>query len=73
MYFRVNEFEVGVNDSIFCSNEQQKVYNALLIPDNFISTLHEKFLKPLITLTKVTVTSAKRLFNVFQKRQCTFL
>ena len=25
MYFRVNEFEVGVNDSIFSSNEQQKV------------------------------------------------
>ena len=25
MYFCVNEFEVGVNDSIFSSNEQQKV------------------------------------------------
>ena len=25
MYFRVNEFEVGVNDSIFAGNEQQKV------------------------------------------------
>ena len=24
-YFRVNEFEVGVNDSIFSGNEQQKV------------------------------------------------
>ena len=27
MYFYVNEFEVGVNDSIFTGNEQQKVYN----------------------------------------------
>ena len=26
MYFCVNEFEVAVNDSIFSSNEQQKVY-----------------------------------------------
>ena len=26
MYFCVNEFEVGVNDSIFSGNEQQKVY-----------------------------------------------
>ena len=26
MYFRVNEFEVGVNQSIFSGNEQQKVY-----------------------------------------------
>ena len=26
MYFRVNEFEVDVNDSIFSGNEQQKVY-----------------------------------------------
>ena len=26
MYFRVNEFEVGVIDSIFSGNEQQKVY-----------------------------------------------
>ena len=25
MYFRVNEFEVGVNDSKFSGNEQQKV------------------------------------------------
>ena len=25
MYFCVNEFEVGVNDSIFSGNEQQKV------------------------------------------------
>ena len=28
MHFRVYEFEVGVNDSIFCDNEQQKVYLA---------------------------------------------
>ena len=28
MYFCVNEFEVGVNDSIFSGNEQQKVYFA---------------------------------------------
>ena len=27
MYFRFNEFEVGVNDSIFSGNEQQKVYS----------------------------------------------
>ena len=26
MYFCVNEFEVGVNDSTFSGNEQQKVY-----------------------------------------------
>ena len=26
MYFYVNVFEVGVNDSIFSGNEQQKVY-----------------------------------------------
>ena len=26
MYLCVNEFEVGVNDSIFSGNEQQKVY-----------------------------------------------
>ena len=26
MYFCVNEFEVGVDDSIFSGNEQQKVY-----------------------------------------------
>ena len=26
MYFCVNEFEVGVNDSILPGNEQQKVY-----------------------------------------------
>ena len=26
MYFCDNEFEVGVNDSIFSGNEQQKVY-----------------------------------------------
>ena len=25
MYFRLNEFDVGVNDSIFSGNEQQKV------------------------------------------------
>ena len=28
MYFRVNEFEVGVNDSIFSGNKQQKVYHS---------------------------------------------
>ena len=26
MYFCINDFEVGVNDSIFFGNEQQKVY-----------------------------------------------
>ena len=26
MYFCVNEFEVGVNDSIFSGNQRQKVY-----------------------------------------------
>ena len=26
MYFCINEFEFGVNDSIFSGNEQQKVY-----------------------------------------------
>ena len=31
MYFCVNEFEVGVNDSIFSDNEQQKVYYQLII------------------------------------------
>ena len=26
MYFCVNEFDIGVNDSIFSGDEQQKVY-----------------------------------------------
>ena len=26
MYFCVNEFEVGINDSMFFGNEQKKVY-----------------------------------------------
>ena len=26
LYFRINEFEVGINDSMFSVNEQQKVY-----------------------------------------------
>ena len=30
MYFSVNEFEVGVNDSVFSGNEQQKVYKSTL-------------------------------------------
>ena len=31
MYFRVDEFEVGVNDTIFSGNEQQKVqFNSIL-------------------------------------------
>ena len=29
MYFCINEFEVGVNDSICSGNEQQKVYYTL--------------------------------------------
>ena len=35
MYFCVNEFEVGVNDSIFSGNEQQKVYNGRCHPKVF--------------------------------------
>ena len=31
MYFCVNEFEVGLTDSIFSGNEQQKVYYLLII------------------------------------------
>ena len=27
IYFCVNQFDVGVNDSIFSGNERQKVYN----------------------------------------------
>ena len=30
MYFRVNEFEVGVNDSIFSGNAQQNIYNIII-------------------------------------------
>ena len=30
MYFCINEFEVGVNDSIFSRNEQQEMYNRSL-------------------------------------------
>ena len=30
MYFCVNEFEVGVNDSIFSGDEQQKVNKQLI-------------------------------------------
>ena len=30
-HFRVYEFEVGVNDSIFSGNEQQKMYNELKV------------------------------------------
>ena len=29
MYFWFSEFEIGVNDSIFSNNEQQKVYKLL--------------------------------------------
>ena len=33
MYFCVNEFEVGVNDSIFSGNEQQKVHIVIVKPN----------------------------------------
>ena len=36
MYFCVNDFEVGVNDSIFSGNEQQKVCLLLL---NYVALL----------------------------------
>ena len=35
MYFSVNEFEVGVNDSIFSGNEQQNVYMSQFNENNF--------------------------------------
>ena len=44
MYFCVNEIEVGVNDSMFSGNEQQKAYlpvqiyagiTSLLTPEHF--------------------------------------
>ena len=41
MYFCVNEFEVGVNNSIFSGNEQQKVYIYIYIPSNVKSTLQQ--------------------------------
>ena len=31
MYFWVNEFEVGINESVFSDNEQQKVYFKAII------------------------------------------
>ena len=31
MYFCVNEYEVGFNDSIFSGNEQQKMYYILVV------------------------------------------
>ena len=37
MYFCVNEFEVGVNDSIFSGNEQQKVYGYYYNSERFPS------------------------------------
>ena len=43
MYFCVNEFQVGVNDSIFSGNEQQKVYVEDL----------SYFLLELVVLTKI--------------------
>ena len=35
MYFCINEFEVGVNDSIFSGDEQQKVYNIGILQSSF--------------------------------------
>ena len=43
MYFCVNEFEVGVNDSIFSGNEQQKVYYIILIKQYKIYSRFIKF------------------------------
>ena len=31
IYFRVNEFEIGVDESIFCGNEQEKVHRKTVI------------------------------------------
>ena len=39
MYFCVNEFEVGVNDSIFSGNEQQKAYFFCVVMDRYIPRL----------------------------------
>ena len=35
MYFCVNEFEVGVYDSVLSGNEQQKVYSKAVFPSGF--------------------------------------
>ena len=44
MYFCVSEFEVGVNDSIFSGNEQQKVYYSCANFSSFHWLLGEIFL-----------------------------
>ena len=40
LYFRVNELEIGVNDTIFSGKKQQKVYKRLQL--NSISNVSNK-------------------------------
>ena len=44
MYFCVNEFEVGVNDSILSSNEQQNVYKIRVLQNILVSKRTEQFI-----------------------------
>ena len=46
MSFCVNEFEVGVNDSIFPGNEQQKVYKENSDKKTIQLTINNKYLNP---------------------------
>ena len=41
-YFRVNGFEVGVNDSIFSGSEQQKVYYMIFTQDRHFRCSRER-------------------------------
>ena len=57
MYFCVNEFEVGVHDSIFFGNNQQKVYYAT---DERKPCIVQKILakRLILDITSVVVTNA---------------
>ena len=74
MYFCVNEFEVGVNDSIFCGNKQQKVYYSFNICDRHLraevsyhlaNSVPNNVLSPRHTL-EFFLNSFNILFNTFR-------
>ena len=54
MYFCVNEFEVGGNDSILSGNEQQKVYfeHTIAVEQRYVhETLLSDVSRPLIAIS----------------------
>ena len=64
MYFCVNEFEVGVYDSVLSGNEQQKVYSKAVFPSGFKKR----------TIAKVdwgTLKPSWENFNQFNDHECT--